>query len=87
MCILSFLVLFRFTSKPVEALGDLQARSKRMTSPYLDRPLIPLTVELPRLLENIEAELAREKLEASEQRRLRRRAELIHWLLAPRTIK
>ena len=58
-----------------------------MTSPYLDRPLIPLTVELPRLLENIEAELASEKLEASEQRRLRRRAELIHWLLTPRTIK
>jgi hypothetical protein len=42
---------------------------------------------LPWLLENIEAELASEKLEASEQRRLRRRAELIHWLLAPRTIK
>ena len=58
-----------------------------MTSPYLDRPLIPLTVTLPRLLENIEAELANEKLEASEQRRLRRRAELIHWLLASRTIK
>jgi hypothetical protein len=32
---------------------------------------------LPRLLENIEAELASEKLEASEQRRLHRRAELI----------
>jgi len=58
-----------------------------MTSTYLDRPLIPLTVALPRLLENIEAELASEKLEASEQRRLRRRAELIHWLLTPRTIK
>jgi hypothetical protein len=42
---------------------------------------------LPRLLENIEAELASERLEASEQRRLRRRAELIHWLLTPRTIK
>jgi hypothetical protein len=36
---------------------------------------------------NIEAELANEKLEASAQRRLRRRAELIHWLLAPLTIK
>jgi hypothetical protein len=36
---------------------------------------------------NIEAELANEKLEASEQRDLRRRAELIHWLLAPQTIK
>jgi hypothetical protein len=42
---------------------------------------------LPRLLENIEAELASEKLEASEQRHLRRRAELIHWLLAARTIE
>ena len=58
-----------------------------MTSTYLDRPLIPLTVALPRLLENIEAELASEKLEASEQRHLRRRAELIHWLLASPTIK
>jgi hypothetical protein len=58
-----------------------------MTSSPLDRPLIPLTVAFPRLRENIEAELASEKLEASEQRRLRRRAELIHWLLAPLTIK
>jgi hypothetical protein len=33
-----------------------------MTSTYLDRPLIPLTVALPRLFENIEAELASEKL-------------------------
>ena len=28
-----------------------------MTSPYLDRPLLPLDVVLPRLLENIEAQL------------------------------
>jgi hypothetical protein len=27
-----------------------------MTSPYLDRPLIPLAVALPRMLEKIEAE-------------------------------
>jgi hypothetical protein len=58
-----------------------------MTSPYLDRPLIALRIALPRLLENIEAELASEKLEASEQRHLRRRAELIHWLFAARTIE
>jgi hypothetical protein len=29
-----------------------------MTSPYLDRPLTPLAVALPRMLEKIEAELA-----------------------------
>jgi hypothetical protein len=29
-----------------------------MTSPYLDRPLIPLAVALPRMLEKIETELA-----------------------------
>ena len=53
-----------------------------MTSPYLDRPLLPLAVALPRLLKNIEAELTNEKLEAGEERRLCRRAELIRWLLA-----
>jgi hypothetical protein len=52
-----------------------------MTSPYLDRPLLPLAVALPRMLENIEAELASEKQEAGEKRHLRRRAELIRWLL------
>ena len=29
-----------------------------MTSPYLDRPLLPLAVALPRMLDRIEAELA-----------------------------
>jgi hypothetical protein len=53
-----------------------------MTSPYLNRPLLPLSVALPRLLENVEAELANEKLEAGEERRLCRCAELIRWLLA-----
>ena len=57
-----------------------------MTSPYLDRPLLPLAVALPRLLENIEAELANEKLEAGEKRRLGRRAKLIRSLLTPRLI-
>jgi hypothetical protein len=52
-----------------------------MTSPYLDQPLLPLGVALPRLLENIEAELANEKLEAGDVRRLCRRAELIRSLL------
>ena len=33
-----------------------------MTSPYLDRPLVPLAVVLPRMLDQIEAQLADEKL-------------------------
>jgi hypothetical protein len=53
-----------------------------MTSPYLQQPLVPLAVALPQMLENIEAELANEKLEAGEERRLSQRAELIRWLLA-----
>jgi hypothetical protein len=53
-----------------------------MTSPYLQQPLVPLAVALPQMLENIEAELANESLEAGEERRLSRRAELIRWLLA-----
>jgi hypothetical protein len=57
-----------------------------MTSPYLEQPLVPLTVALPRLLENIEAELANGKLEAGEERRLCGRAELIRELLAPSQI-
>jgi hypothetical protein len=54
-----------------------------MTSPIWDRSLIPLAVALPRMLENIEAELVDTKLEASEERRLCRRAELIRGLLTP----
>ena len=54
-----------------------------MSSPYLDRPLLRLDVVLPQLLENIEAELANERLEAGDVRRLCRRAELIRSLLAP----
>ena len=53
-----------------------------MSSPYLDRPLLRLDVVLPRLLENIEAQLANERLEAGDVRRLCRRAELIRGLLA-----
>jgi hypothetical protein len=53
-----------------------------MTSRYLQQPLVPLAVALPQMLKNIEAELANEKLEAREERRLSRRAELIRWLLA-----
>jgi hypothetical protein len=38
------------------------------------------------MLEKIETELADEKIGAAEKWRLRRRSELIHWLLAPRLI-
>ena len=44
-----------------------------MTSPYLDRPLLPLAVALPRMLEKIEAELADENAGAAEKWRLRQR--------------
>jgi hypothetical protein len=52
-----------------------------MTSPYLDRPLLPLAVALPRMLETIEAELATEKLGLTEKWRLRQRADLMRGLL------
>ena len=57
-----------------------------MTSPYLDRPLLPLAVALPRMLAKIEAELANEKLQAADKDRLRTRAKLIRGLLAPSNI-
>jgi hypothetical protein len=57
-----------------------------MTSPYLDRPLLPLAVVLPRLLENIETELTGRKLEVAEERWLQERAGLIRDLLAPSPI-
>jgi len=40
-------------------------------SPYLDRPLLPLAVALPRMLQEIEAALAAADL--AEVRRLRQR--------------
>jgi hypothetical protein len=55
-----------------------------MTSSYLNRPLLPLAVALPRLLAQIEAELADEKPEAAEEKHLRHQAELIRSLLMPR---
>jgi hypothetical protein len=57
-----------------------------MTSPYLEQPLLPLAVALPRLLAKVETELANEKLGAAEVERLRQRAELIHGLLARQSI-
>ena len=50
-------------------------------SPYLDRPLLPLAVALPRMLERIEVKLA--TAGPAETRRLRQRAELIRGLLTP----
>jgi hypothetical protein len=50
-------------------------------SPYLDRPLLPLAVTLPRMLQKIEADLA--IAGPAETRRLRQRAELIRQLLTP----
>ena len=51
-------------------------------SPYLDRPLLPLAVALPRMLAKIETDLA--TAGPAETRRLRQRAELIRGLLTPR---
>lgn len=50
-----------------------------MTSPYLDQPLLPLAVALPRMLQEVEAALATAGL--AETRRLRQRAELLRGLL------
>ena len=50
-------------------------------SPYLDRPLLPLSVALPQMLEKIGAELA--IAGPAEARRLRQRAQLILDLLTP----
>ena len=50
-------------------------------SPYLDRPLLPLGVALPRMLERIEADLT--TAGPAKTRRLRQRAELIRGLLTP----
>jgi len=57
-----------------------------MTSSYLTRRKTPLAAALSRMLENIETELAEEKLEAADERRLHWRAELIRRLLAPQLI-
>jgi hypothetical protein len=52
-----------------------------MTSPCLERPLLPPAVVLPRMLEEIEAKLA--MAGPAETQRLRQRAELIRELLTP----
>ena len=50
----------------------------------LTRPKMPLAAALSQMLRRIETELAEEKLEAVDERRLCRRAELIRALLVPR---
>ena len=54
-----------------------------MTSPYLAQALVPLSVALRQILEQLEVKLANEKLDAAEEGRLRQRAELIRGLLVP----
>jgi hypothetical protein len=51
-------------------------------SRYLDRPLLPLAIALPRMLERIETALA--TAGPTEARRLSQRADLIRELLTPR---
>jgi hypothetical protein len=53
----------------------------RLGTAYLDGPLLPLAVALPRILEQIEADLA--TAGPAEKWRLRRRAELARELVAP----
>jgi hypothetical protein len=50
-----------------------------MTSPYLNLPLLPLAVAVPRVLQDIEAKLA--TADPAETPRLRRRAEMVRGLL------
>jgi len=53
----------------------------KLHSPYLDHPLLPLNVVLPRMLDGIEANLVDVRVDAVEKEHLRQRAELIRWLL------
>ena len=52
-----------------------------MISSYLDRPILPLAVTLPMLLQSVEAELANEKLDVAEKQQLHQSCELIRRLL------
>jgi hypothetical protein len=52
-----------------------------MTSPYLDRPLVPLAVALPQMLGKIEIDIA--TASPAKKWRLRERAELVRALLTP----
>jgi len=53
-------------------------------SSYLDQPLFPLAIALPRMLAKIESEMPTARSE--EKRRLEMRAGVIRELLAPRRV-
>ena len=72
--------------KIVPAWAGRKTAGTVMTSFSLTRPKIPLAAALSQMLENIETELAEQKLEAADERRLRQRAKLIRWLLTPSQI-
>ena len=72
--------------KIVPAWAGRKTAGTVMTSFSLTLPKIPLAAPLSQMLENIEAELAEKELEVADKRRLRRRAELIRWLLTPRPV-
>ena len=57
-----------------------RSQEPQMTSPYLDRPLLPLALALPRMLQEIETALA--TAGPAETRRLHQRADLIRELLS-----
>ena len=60
-------------------LNGARVEGPQMTSPYLNRPLLPLAVVLPRMLQEIEAALP--IAGPAETCRLHKRAELIRSLL------
>jgi len=73
------------TDSPMEGAAHQASQSQETgmkNSPYLDRPLFPLAVALPRMLENVAVELT--TAGPVEARRLRQRAQLILDLLTPR---
>jgi hypothetical protein len=57
-------------------------QKQALTSSYLNQPLLPLAIVLPRMLAQIEVDLTTAC--PAEARRLRQRAELIRDLLTPR---
>jgi hypothetical protein len=63
------------------AVKRRESYETKLHSPYLDHPLLPLNVALPRMLDGIEANLAEVRVDAVEKEHLRQRAELIRWLL------
>jgi hypothetical protein len=71
-------------SAPVLFAGDglaSRAREPPNDFPYLDRPLVPLAVAPPQMLEKIEAELVDKTVGATEKSRVLHRAELMRELL------